>query len=465
MAFPKTPQTKAIVGALFWIAAIAGILLLGFSNVSDHSVVKRLRGYFGKQKRTVEVVSNSYQMLGFGDPVFLQTEGSTTQVGNVVHIDFGEGYEKFKLGDTKVAMVTLYGNAPTLSPGDYVKVHETSQSIDWVVRTMMTPEMRERIGVLITDGWKTNQDELVSMFQPLIEVSIADAGRIIREDLKKAIDNHKQEIDELAQQYQDQLLKKEIIPLVKDEIWPIVQEESRPLAETIGQEIWQEVSVWRFGWRYIYDKSPLPEKKLTEREFDRFVENKAIPILENHIEDFIEVQKTLLSRISNNEKVKETFSKSVQEIVNDPAFRNLVVSVFKEVLIDNERLKESIRSNWQTPEAKMAMERANRRLDPTVTEIGATLFGSTKTAITPEFARVLRNKVLHKDERWLTLHTKAAGNRDEEFASRLAESQKSNDTASTHVQLPMFTDLTEKEFPIPAAPPIDKALHKRANAE
>ena len=50
-----------------------------------------------------------------------------------------------------------------------------------------------------------------------------------------------------------------------------------------------------------------------------------------------------------------------------------------------------------------AMRIANDRLQPTVTEIGKALFGSPRTGITPEFARVLRNRVLHKDERWLIL--------------------------------------------------------------
>jgi len=243
---------------------------------------------------------------------------------------------------------------------------------------------------------------LISLFQPLIEDSIADASKIIREDLQAAIESHRDQIDELSQRYREQLLEKEILPLVRNEIWPIVQTETQPLAETIGQEIWKEVSVWRFGWRYIYDRSPLPEKKLTEKEFNRFVENKAVPIFENHLEDFIDVQKTTLTKISGNEKVKETFSKSVREVSNDPKFRELVASIFQEVLVNNQRLKNAIRENWQTADAKQAMSRANRRLDPTVTQIGATLFGSTHTAITPEFARVLRNKVLHKDERWLT---------------------------------------------------------------
>lgn len=461
MGYPKKSETKSIVGALLWIAAIVGISMLFVSRMQENSVLKRLSGYFGKQTRSVELVSDQYQMLGFGDPVFLVDDEQATQIGNVAYIDFGEKYVGFRLGDTKVAMVTLYGNAPALSPGDYMKVHESEQSVDWIVRTMMPPETREKIGDLITDAWKANEDELVSLFQPLIEDSIADASKIVGEDLKVAIENHRVEIDKLSQRYREQLLEKEIIPLIRNEIWPIVQAESQPLAETIGQEIWKEVSVWRFGWRYIYDRSPLPEKKLTEKEFNRFVENKAVPILENHIEDFIDVQKAVVSKVSGNEKVKQTFSKSVREVSNDPEFRELVASIFQEVLINNQRLKKSLRENWQTPDARWAMHKANRSFDPTITEIGATLFGSTHTAITPEFARVLRNKVLHKDERWLTLHTKAIGNRDEELAAQIAKSKTLNATDSSYDRVYMIADLEQVEYPIAAAPPIDQVVRKR----
>lgn len=461
MGYPKKSHTKTIVGALIWIAAIVGVSMLVTFRTKDNSVLKRLGGYFTKQSRSVELVADQDQMLGFGDPIFLIDGEEATQVGNVAYIDFGEKFVGYRLGDTKQAMVTLYGNAPALSPGDYVKVHQSEQSVDWIIHTMMPPETREKIGNLITDAWKANQDELISLFQPLIESSIADASKIIREDLQLAIENHREEIDQLSERYREELLEQEILPLVRDEIWPIVQEEGQPLAETIGREIWQEVSVWRFGWRYIYDRSPLPEKKLTEKEFNRFVEKKAVPILENHLEDFIDVQKSMLSKISGNEKVKETFSKSVREISTDPEFRELAASIFQEVLVNNQRLKNALRETWQSPEAKWAMLKANKNLDPTVTQIGSTLFGSTHTAITPEFAKVLRNKVLHKDERWLTLHTKASGNRDEELAAMIAESDVLNESGLPHIRLMMMTELEPSDYPIAPAPPIDEVVRRR----
>ena len=465
MGYPKKTHTKSIVGASIWIAAIVGISMLVLSKSKDNSVLKRLGGYFGKPTRTVELVADQYQMLGFGDPIFVIDGEEAIQIGNVAYIDFGEKYIGYRIGDTKQAMVTLYGNAPTLSPGDYIKVHESVQSVDWIVRTMMPPETKEKIGNLITGAWKENQDELISLFQPLIESSIADANKIIREDLQLAFENHRDKIDQLSERYREELLEQEILPLVRNEIWPIVQEEGQPLAETIGKEIWQEVSVWRFGWRYIYDRSPLPEKKLTEKEFNRFVEKKAVPILENHVEDFIDVQKSMLSKISVNEKVKETFSKSVRDIATDPEFRELAASIFQEVLVNNQRLKSALRKTWQSPEAERAMLKANKNLDPTVTEIGATLFGSTHTAITPEFARVLRNKVLHKDERWLTLHTKESGNRDEELAAKIAEVEALNESGLPHTRLLMMTELEPSNYPIAPAPPIDEILRRRNQSQ
>lgn len=42
-------------------------------------------------------------------------------------------------------------------------------------------------------------------------------------------------------------------------------------------------------------------------------------------------------------------------------------------------------------------------LEPSIVSIGELLFGSPHVEITPEFSRVLRNRVLFKDDRWLLL--------------------------------------------------------------
>ena len=463
MSFREKSGTKPIIGGLIWLLAIAALVIVLGPRKQTSMVAKKLLGYFGNQTRSLELFSADYQRVGVGDPIFLQTADETLRVGNIAFIDFGPGYEQYKIGDNETAQITLYGTAPNLVAGDYVEVHQAGRSAEWVARTMMPAKTRKEIVRLISQAWTTNEEDLKDLFTPLIRDSVADASQIVKEDLKKAIANHQTQIEELTVRYRDQLVKKEILPLIRDEIWPIVQEEAQPLAEDIGEEIWDEVSVWRFGWRYLYDKSPLPEKQLTEKEFTRFAEKNAVPILEEHLEDFIEVQKSLLTKISANEKVKETFSKSASVVFNDPKFRELVTSIFREVLVDNDRLTNALSEKWKSPEARQAVERANQRLDPVVTKIGSTLFGSTQTAITPEFARVLRNKVLHKDERWLTLHTEANGNRDPQRAEQIVALQnKERPQMSAKVmRLPMFAAPDGEDYPIPAAPEIEEVRRKK----
>jgi len=46
-------------------------------------------------------------------------------------------------------------------------------------------------------------------------------------------------------------------------------------------------------------------------------------------------------------------------------------------------------------------------LGPTITKIGQALLGSPELGITPEFSRVLRHRILKKDDRWMVLHLRA----------------------------------------------------------
>ena len=77
---------------------------------------------------------------------------------------------------------------------------------------------------------------------------------------------------------------------------------------------------------------------------------------------------------------------------------------------------------------------------------------------------MLRNKVLHKDERWLTLHAKASGNRDERLAEQIVAELNKRGTEFTGTRIPMFAAWKQQDYPVAAAPPIksiaDKELDK-----
>lgn len=419
------------LGALIWIGLIAvGIIFARKSIQTAPIASQQIANYIGSQQSRVTVKLPSQQLLRVGDPVFLHGSDRVSPIGVVSKLtippqygveapsddstlnrmkrwvglaDIDEDTYKLLYWVTE-AEITLFGSAPELSEEDFLEYNSSEDSAAWVVQTMFHEKKREEIGELLMDSFRKNQEDIVAALKPVIQDSLQDASEIIKEDIKKAFVAREEQVKKIGQRYQDQLVEKELLPLVKDEIWPIVQDESQPLAAQVGQEIWNEVSVFRFGWRYLYDKTPLPDRKLTEKEFKRFVDSKAIPILESHLGDFVEVQKSIIQKISANEKVKKTFSESVKKIANDPEIQQLLLEVFKEVFVDNDRLQNAIRERWNGPAAKQALSLANRRLEPTIREIGVLLFGTPTEQITPEFAQVLRHRILHKDSRWLMLH-------------------------------------------------------------
>ncbi len=397
-------EFRVILGLLIWIGILSGGIMLARNSLQRApDAMSQLGAYVANQRHTAEVNFPFPVVMCVGDPVFLTGIEEYSPIGFVSRVGKTDSTSKL-ITYTDMAAVTFYGSAPQFGNTGHLEYHHAEDTSAWVMKTMLTPEKRKEISKLIMDAYTKNQAEVVSVLRPVIEKSLQQASVIIKDDLKAAFSKRNERFRQIGQKYQSELIEDEIVPLIQDEIWPIIQEECTPLATQVGQEVWHEVSVFRFGWRYLYDRSPLPEKKLAEREFNRFVEDKAVPILKSHIAEFVGLQQKVIQRVSQNENVKQTFSKSVRTLVNDPEVQTIFTEVFQEVFLDNNRLQKAVEDHWKSDEARDAVQLASKKIEPTVTEIGAALFGSPRGKITPEFARVLRHRILHKDSRWLLLN-------------------------------------------------------------
>ena len=113
----------------------------------------------------------------------------------------------------------------------------------------------------------------------------------------------------------------------------------------------------------------------------------------------------ILAEVARNQRVREVVRQSLIDIAEDPQVQQLAWGIFRDALLKNERLHETLQRHWRSEEAQRAFAIAAERLEPTVRRIGDLLFGTQETGISPEFALVLRSQILHKDRRWLVLHT------------------------------------------------------------
>lgn len=397
---------RVVFGATIWLLILFGALVVGrdyYAASSDST--DQLTQFLTQPRTDIELQFASDVLLCVGDPIIhYDQNGIPSVVGTIEQLDSKESTER-SLSYSSKAYARLYSTAPAIHEQVRLTYHLTPDSMDWVVQMMLPPETRQKIAGLITDAYRSNQAEIVGLMAPIVEKSVRDAAQVVREEFQVSVDARREQIELLGERYQDQVIEQKLIPLVKEEVWPVIQAEAQPLATQIGQEIWQQASVWRFGWRMLYDKSPLPEKNLTEKEFNEFLETKAIPILEARVPDIIRTQQEIIKKVAANKKVREVSMNAVQDIAKDPEFQLLVGDILRDIFVNSDRVKNIIQQNWNSAEAQRAIAITNSRLDPTITQIGATLFGSPDQKITPEFSRVLRNKILNKDDRWIVLES------------------------------------------------------------
>ena len=95
----------------------------------------------------------------------------------------------------------------------------------------------------------------------------------------------------MGDRIESDILREELVPLVREEIFPVIQEEAQPLAMDIGKSMWNRFSLVSFSWRYLYDVLPLPERNAVRTEFQRFLDQEAVPELESRTDEFVDVTK------------------------------------------------------------------------------------------------------------------------------------------------------------------------------
>jgi len=384
---------------LFRIAGLlsgAGLLVCAYvaaqprSASEENAPLAQVSAYYFHSPERIRATDVS-RRLRVGDPVFLHvSEDKWRQIGHVESLD-----ESKEL----TATILWYGEH---SPVDFKLVsYQNSGRLDDVIATMLPPEKREQIQQRLAKVMRAHGEELSRAFTPLVEESLRRSMPIVEEEFRLAVDRHRADVDRLAARWNDEVVRERLIPLAQEEIVPIVREHGEPTAERIGRELWDRASLWRFGWRIAYDRSPLPERNLVQEEWERFVEQEAVPVFEDYMDEIVVSVQRILSDVAANRAVRRELAEVASDLAADPEARELVRQILKESLIDNERLKRVWREVWTSDDAEAALEMASDRLEPVVRGIGDDLFGTEEEGIDPNFARVLRNQILRKDRRWI----------------------------------------------------------------
>lgn len=396
-----------ILGIAFWVVAVAGgwLALRGELETQSSSVSAmsaNIGQWFSGQRTKRQAASEFKLQIALHDPIFLANDdGTYRHVGLVTNVD---GTAKREPVASATAEVQIYNSALHECPQGYeLCYYTTPMALDWVAKTIIPEHRQKEIAALITKEWEVQRTEVMAQLRPIMRDGLRTALDAVESELPQILRSHREEFHALGDRYEAEILKAEIIPLVRKEILPIVEEEAVPVATEVGKALWKRVSLWSFTWRFVYDKSPLPKKNAVKQEFQRFVDEEALPELRARSDQFIEMTETIVKRAMENPEVKDALKRNFKRVIEDEELRRLVWMIVRETVVENETLRTELQAYMKDHETRAAMKLAGDRIEPVVREIGDMIFGSRESGITPEFSRILRSQILTKDRRWFVM--------------------------------------------------------------
>ncbi|MCA9051447.1 MAG: hypothetical protein KDA89_22065 [Planctomycetaceae bacterium] len=397
---------------LWLVVLIGGTFALRAELATQDGSVSRLVTDIGQwvnhRKLVLDGECDGAILIRQNDPVFLQqSDGSFRQVGFLVDSN-GVPYTDPALKFAPIAATTvrlqIYREAIDLCRGDFeISYYTTPTSLDWVAETMLPPARRREIAELIAARWETHQTLVMGQLRPVMRNALTAALNSVEAEIPGILKAHEERLRRLGQRYEDEILRADVVPVVRQHVMPIVEEEALPVAQEVGQALWQRVSLWSFTWRFLYDKSPLPKRDAVRTEFDRFVRQEALPELRSRTDQFIEVLEEILRRSFEKPEVRELLTRNLKRISRDAEVHDLIRSIVRSAVTENETLRETLDSHWNSETTREALRIAGDTLEPTVREIGDLIFGNREKGISPEFSQVLRSQILQKDHRWFVI--------------------------------------------------------------
>lgn len=395
-----TTKSIRLLGAAFWVSCL--VLGGGWLVASSREGAKPLLSSVWTPTDTM-ILADPTSSLSVGDAAFAKDSVADTwhQVGHVLRVN----------PEAKTVTLSLYEPLNLERETQFwdsdqsisATLHRSSGKVDDVIATLLPKPKREQLAQKISAAMRAHGKEISEAMLPLVFETVRQSLPVIESELTASLKRHDAEVEAIATRFREDIIQEQMVPLVRTEVLPVLQLHGREPAESIGREIWGKASLWRFGWRALYDSAPLPERELVREEWSRFVEQEVVPIVEDHLDEIAEAVESILRDLAANDVLRERLGDVALQIVNDDEARDLLRTIVMEAIVDNERLRQVWVNVWTSPEAREKLRTAGERLEPVIREIGDEVMGTRREGIEPGFARVLRNQILGKDKVWITL--------------------------------------------------------------
>jgi hypothetical protein len=391
---------RTIAGVAIWgTILVAGVVWGGRSSTGASwiQLAGRVGEYLITPPRELSASVPEEVSIEVRDPVFYQPRvpEEPKLVGEVRRVE--------RINNERRVTISLDGRM-IAGPSEKLAIalYQTDLSGMGAIRLLIPAAKQKELADDLAKAWNERKESTLAALAPALKQMMDDVYPVLEEEIEKSVVRHGEEFRNIMDRHHRDYWSSEFGQLAKDVAWPLVRTKAQPVVDSMAGEIWQRVSVWRLGWRYLADKIGVGGDSL-EKEWNRFVAEDALPIIESRMTELADVASSVLSEASADPRVQEMLRISLDRLVQDPAMQSLMGQVARESLLDNEAVAEAMSRGFERPAVQSAIQDVLTQWEPVAVSVVQKIWSDPGGEISPDLARVLRSHVLGKDRRWLVL--------------------------------------------------------------
>ena len=399
---------RLLLGGLFWLILLlgGGAALVAYWPEPALEPARRLVHFLGQEPARITVVlpreidaAPGLHVLTPDPDQFLK------RIGAVQAVERGGGRTRLQL--------EIFPEELARFPDGAEAVYFTVPgSAAWIVKTLIPRERVQFIRTMWEAFYRQERQTIVATLWPSVRESLQEILQFYEREIPRVLKQHRVDLDELAARHRTGTFEKELMPAVKLTVWELSQKRFAPLLEEVGRELWTRLPVWGLGWRYMYEFVPFTGDDHVTRRFNLFLENDALPLLQDRTDEIVGVLSGVFQDTVREPRVVAALKKMFGEVASDPETTRLFKELTAELLIRNERLRALVREHWEEKGLREAVARVGERFEPLIKDaINAIVLRPDRSGLHPRLTRVLRARVLYKDQAWVLLEPGSSGPR------------------------------------------------------
>src|SRR5262249_35806232 len=152
-----------------------------------------------------------------------------------------------------------------------------------------------------------NGDLVARALRPLADEILGHSMSVLEKNLAPALQKHEAEIKRVLGNDRT-ILKNDLLPVLKERLGPKAQGKLRTIFKPIGRELWVELPMWSVSWRALVDSLPGNRDSYLDEYWQRFLDDKAIPIVAAHEDEIVKACGELAEEGAKDPKVREAFA-------------------------------------------------------------------------------------------------------------------------------------------------------------